>query len=99
MKDKRFNSKLIPFFHLIYVLKNDGGTYRGISEYLKNEYAVNASPKSIFQFLKVRNLRGIKPSLEEILEIKNSELIKMVQTENLPQRDNQNNEPDILGIP
>ncbi len=94
MKDKRFNSKLIPFFSLIYVLKNDGGTYKGISEYLEKEYAIRVSPKSIFQFLKVRNQRGIKPSLEEILEIKNRDLIKKVTTTPI----SQDKEQDILGI-
>ncbi|HJO94404.1 MAG TPA: hypothetical protein QF753_13470 [Victivallales bacterium] len=61
MKDKRFRSKLNPFYLEILYLRSRQVSYDGIVKYLADRYGLTTSKASISQFLKCRERRGILP--------------------------------------
>ena len=69
MKDKRFNSKLQPYFVEIYQLKKQGYTYKNISIFLLEKYKIKISEASLCSFLKSRERRGIKPAKRDFMNL------------------------------
>ena len=69
MKDKRFNSKLQPYFVEIYQLKKQGYTYKNISIFLLEKYKIKISEASLCSFLKSRERRGIKPTKRNLINL------------------------------
>jgi hypothetical protein len=70
MKDKRFNSKLMPYFTELYHLRNKQGyTYKMLSEYILKKHNIKATDKTILNFLKVRENKDIIPSKRSLINL------------------------------
>ncbi|MCP3965953.1 MAG: hypothetical protein GY718_06295 [Lentisphaerae bacterium] len=70
MKDKRFKSKLSPYFTELYYLRNKHGyTYKMLSEYIRGEYNIKVTDRSVLNFLKARENKGIVPSKRSLINI------------------------------
>ena len=70
MKDKRFKSKLIPYFTELYYLRNKHGyTYKMLSEYMQKKYNIKITDKSVLNFLKARENKGIMPSKRSLINL------------------------------
>jgi len=69
MKDKRFNSKLQPYFVEIYQMKKQGHTYKKISNFLLQKHKIKISEASLCTFLKSRERRGIKPTKRNLIDL------------------------------
>ncbi len=67
MKDKRFTSKLQPYFSEIYQLKKHENTYKNIVDYLQKKHNIKISEASLCTFLKSRERRGIKPTKKDFI--------------------------------
>ena len=61
MADKRLNSKLEPYYMEVLFLKSRDETYNDILQYLDQRYSLKVSHSTLFNFLKVREKRGILP--------------------------------------
>ena len=59
MADKRLNSKLEPYYMEVLFLKSRDETYNDILQYLGQWYSLKVSHSTLFNFLKVREKRGI----------------------------------------
>ena len=70
MKDNRFKSKLSPYFTELYYLRNKHGyTYKMLSEYMLEKYKIKVTDKSVLNFLKARENKGIIPSKRSLINI------------------------------
>ncbi|MCP4055232.1 MAG: hypothetical protein GY739_19765 [Mesoflavibacter sp.] len=70
MKDKRFKSKLSPYFTELYYLRNKHDyTYKMLSEYIRGEYNIKVTDRSVLNFLKARENKGIVPSKRSLINI------------------------------
>jgi len=70
MKDNRFKSKLSPYFTELYYLRNKHGyTYKMLSEYMQKKYNTKITDKSVLNFLKARENKGIMPSKRSLINL------------------------------
>ena len=70
MKDKRFKSKLSPYFTELYYLRNKHGyTYKMLSEYLIEKHSIKITAKSVLTFLRARENKGIIPAKKSLINI------------------------------
>jgi len=61
MTDKRLNSKLEPYYMEVLFLKSRGETYSDILKYLDQRYSLKVSHSTLYNFIRVREKRGILP--------------------------------------
>jgi hypothetical protein len=62
MTDKRLNSKLEPYYMEILYLKSRGETYNDMLNYLDHRYSLKINYYTLYNFLSVREKRGILPA-------------------------------------
>jgi hypothetical protein len=62
MTDKRLKSKLEPYYMEMLYLKSRGETYNDMLSYLDQRYSLKINYYTLYNFLRVREKRGILPA-------------------------------------